>query len=155
MLSDDVYKTRFRATIASLESWLDSLGEVAAIEISNDEATWRVAVKPFAVEACPFELVLRIDQCFDLAVGAETFEDQPVQSLDLLQPLLNAVASGRVVTRTWSTAATGTTVRVETIVGMPDEAQWTRTRQMTRHNNVEPDNLIKIDRHYTPYARGA
>ena len=153
MLSDDVYKTRLRSTVAALEAWLAGLRAVTSAEIGGDEASWRAAVVPSVPEGCPFELVLRMDQRFDLSVGRETYEDQPVGSLDLFQPLLAAIAGGHVITRTWSTTATGSAVRVETIVSPANGPAWTGARHLMRA--LEADELIRHDRYYAPYARGA
>ena len=71
MLADDVYKSRLRSNIVALETWLAGLRDMAAIDVEGDDASWRAAVSPGLREACPFELVLRTDQKFDLSVGRE------------------------------------------------------------------------------------
>jgi hypothetical protein len=155
MLSDDVYKTQLRTTAAELEVWLATLRNVAAIDIARDEASWRVSTLPHVPEACPFELMLRSDQHFDMTVAHETYEDQPIDGLHALQPLLAAIADGRIVTRLWSTAATATLMRVETIVAPLGGSLWTRSRHLVPANRFETDSLIRRDHHYAPYARGA
>jgi hypothetical protein len=154
MLSDDAYKTKLRATIASLEAWFDDLRQVAAIETSGDEVSWGAVVNPHAAGSCAFELLLRTDQCFDLSVGRETYEDQPIENLATFQPLLAAIASGRVITRTWRTPATETTIRVETIIA-PEGNRWIGARNLLHLRTTSPDSLLKSDRHYAPYARAA
>jgi hypothetical protein len=155
MLSDDVFKTQLRATVTGLEVWLVTLRSFVAIDVTGDEATWRVSVVPQVPEACPFELVLRMDQHFDMAIGAEIYEDQPIETLAAFQPLLSAIADGRVVTRLLSTAATATVVRVETIVSPADGSVWTRARSVASVRAFASGDLVRHDRHYAPYARGA
>ncbi len=155
MLSDDVYITRFRATVADLEAWLKSLSGVAAIETHRDEATWRVSAVPNANEACPFELMLRLDQRFDLTVGPETYEDQAITSMEMFTPLLAAVTNGQLVTSTWSTASTGMVVAIATKISPEGGRVWSSRRAVRTTNSTDPDGLMRRDRHYIPYARGA
>ncbi len=54
---------------------------------------------PAVSAACPFELMLRADQHFDIVVAGEMFEDQSVASLELFLPLVDAIAAGRVIQR--------------------------------------------------------
>lgn len=155
MLSDDVYKTRYRTTVAALEAWLDGLRPVAAIEIARDDGSWRVSVLPHSAEACPFEIVLRADQHFDIGIGPETYEDQPVETLDLFQPLLTAITRAEVVTSSWSTAATGALVMVATRVTPAQGKRWFRSRTIGSIGRAADTHLIREDHHYVPYARGA
>lgn len=156
MLSDDVYITRFRATVASLEAWLQTFGHVAHTEIGRDEASWRMTLTPNVAGACPCELMLRVDQCFDLMVGHELYEDQPIEALEAFQPLLAAIVEGRVVTRTLSTIATGMPVKVQTIVSPDGNSPWTGSWALALPGVTDnPDQLVQRDQHYLPYARGA
>lgn len=158
MLSDDVYKARRRTTIAAIETWVAGLTSVAAVDVAADAAAWRVSVTPRVPEACAFELVLRDDQRYDLSIGAEIHEDLPVESLDLFLPLLQAVAAGNVMTRRFFTAATNMLVKVETIVsGQGGDAAWPwrMTRSLPSLTAAAGDELIRHDRMYVPYARGA
>jgi hypothetical protein len=152
MLSDDIFKTRLHATIAGLEAWLAALRNITSAEIGVDEASWRAAVVPHVAAACPFELMLRVDQRFDLGLGGEIYEDQPIETLDLFQPLLAAVVAGRVIRRTWHTTATGTAVRLETIVHLPDGGSWIGTRQIVQLPTDARQQIMR-DRHFAPYER--
>ena len=155
MLSDDVYITKFRATVADLEAWLKSLSAVAAIETHRDEATWRASVVPNVIQACPFELMLRLDQRFDLTVGPETYEDQAIANMEMFMPLLAAVANGRLVTSTWSTADTGMIAAIETKISPEGGIAWSSRRTIRTANSTDHDALIQRDHHYIAYARGA
>jgi len=155
MLSDDVYQTRLRTTVTALEQWLCGLRALAMVETARDEACWRVAINPHVVEACPVELVLRTDRHFDFSIGPETYEDQPVDTLDMFQPLLAAIAAGRVKTCLWTTAATATLVRVATRVSPDGGAHWQRSRAIGLVGWANAASLIRDERHYAPYARGA
>lgn len=155
MLSDDVYKSRLRETIAALETWLDGLKAVAEVETARDAASWRAAVRPRATTACPFELVLRADQKFDIVVGPETYEDQPIETLEAIQPLLLAITRGELVTSMWKTSATATPVMVATRVMPGRGKRWFRSRTLRDIADTSNLLLIREDRHYAPYARGA
>ena len=152
MLSDDVYRTRFRAVVSEIEAWLETLRPVALVEVGRDEASWRASVDPHVPEACPFELMLRVDQRFDLTVGPETYEDQVIASLDIFVPLLKAIVAGRVVTRQHTTTATGTLTKIETIISLNDSAPWVGVRPLIAR---PPEAGVHRDQHYVPYARGA
>ena len=152
MLSDDVYRTRFRACVSEIEAWLETLRSVARVEVGRDEASWRASVDPHVREACPFELMLRVDQHFDLTVGPETYEDQVISSLDHFAPLLRAIVAGRVITRQHITTATGTLTKIETIISPTDGAPWVGIRQLMPRLQ---DGDVHRDQHYVPYARGA
>ncbi len=152
MLSDDVYRTRFRAVVGEIEAWLETLHLVARVEVGRDEASWRAAVEPHMREACPFELMLRVDQRFDLTVGSETYEDQVIASLDLFAPLLHSIVVGRVVTRQHTTIATGTLTKIETIIAPIDCQPWVGVRQLI---SKPLQTVVHRDRHYVPYVRGA
>ena len=154
MQSDDVYLTKFRATVNGLEAWAATLMDVAVIETGSDERCWRIACVPHALQACSFELMLRRDQCFDLTVGPETYEDQPIASLDMFKPLLAAIVAGRVVTSVWSTAGTGLRTGLATHITPPASEPWSASR--TLHTRTQArDEVQRRDHHYVPYARGA
>lgn len=155
MLSDDVYLANFRATVAELEAWAATLSDVAAIEIDREESCWRVAFVPHSPQACPFELMLRRDQRFDLTVGPETYEDQLIPSLNMFKPLLAAIVGGRVVTSTWLTAATGLRTATETHIAPQGRACWSAERRLLASKSDAGDGLLRRDHHYVPYSRGA
>jgi hypothetical protein len=154
MQSDDVFLTNFRATVSGLEAWAAGLAAVAAIETESDESCWRVACVPHAAQACPFELMLRRDQRFDLTVGPETYEDQPIASLDMFQPLLAAIVAGRVVTSVWSTAGTGLRTGLETRIMPLAGAPWSASHALNARPQIAGE-IQRRDHHYVPYARGA
>ena len=97
MLSDDTYRTRLSAVIDDLERWAADAADIARIEAAGTPEAWRIAVAPLAANACPFELLLRRDQRYDLAIASESYEDQAIESLDVFRPFIDAIAAGRVV----------------------------------------------------------
>jgi hypothetical protein len=156
MLSDDVFKYRLQATVDLLGHWLSGFAEVATLERAHDNASWRISVRPHLAEACPFELVLRTDQRFDLGIGPETYEDEPVTSLGLFQPVLAAIIDGRVITRSWRTAATDTLARIETIVSDAEHnVLWQRSRSVVPADRLRQSDFVVYDHCYAPYVRGA
>lgn len=153
MLSDDVFRSELRKAANNIEHWLAGFRDVADIDVANDEASWRVGLKPHAVHACPIELVLRVDQCFDMMVGVETYEDRPIDTLALFPKLLQAVAIGKVVTRVSSSLTTATVHRVATLIDIGDGSTWTGVRNVTADRTSAAIDLIIRDQHYVPYTR--
>jgi hypothetical protein len=158
MLPDDTYRTGYQATIRTLEAWLATQADVAEVEVARDPNCWRARVTPHAANACPFELALRVDQHYDLSVGAEVYEDQPIDSLALFPELLAAIAAGRVISRRLATAATGTVQAIETIVTPGDGLEWSGRRTLAAGPALSPVNdadMVATDRHYVAYSRAA
>ena len=114
-------------------------------------ATWRSSPKWRA--ACPVEIVLRGDQKLDITIGPETYEDHPLASLDHIQPLLEAVVDGRVVTRTERSAATGVVRGVTTVVTFSDGRVVEMSRSATAAATGPALEAETRDRHYLPYRR--
>jgi hypothetical protein len=155
MLSDDVYLSRLRGTTSILEAWAHAVRVHALVDVGHDEASWRLSVLPHARQACPFELMLRNDQRFDLTVGAETFEDLPITSLEIFGPLLEAIAAGNVAISSVSTVATGMNIGVETVITPVDLAPWIGLRAVApaafQITNIP---VVRSERRFAPYARG-
>jgi hypothetical protein len=155
MLPDDTYRTTYQSTIRTLELWLVTQQAVADVEIARDHGTWRARVTPHASNACPFELALRSDQHYDLSVGSEIYEDQPIESLALFPDLLAAITRGDVINRRLESVATGSLQAIETIV-MPGEGRtWSGRRTIQATFPVPDADLVVHDRHYVAYDRAA
>jgi hypothetical protein len=152
MLSDDTYRTSYQATIRTLEMWLTTQQTVAEVEVSRADGSWRARVTPHAANACPFELALRTDQHYDLSIGTETYEDQPIDSLSLFPDLLEGIAAGRVISRRLASAATGTVQAIETIVTPGEGVEWSGRRTFTC---AAAADVVVFDRHYVAYSRAA
>ncbi len=152
MLPDDTYRTSYQATIRALELWLTTQQTVADVEVSRADGSWRARVTPHAANACPFELALRTDQHYDLSIGTEIYEDQPIDSLSLFPDLLEAISAGRVISRQLASAATGTVQAIETIVTPGDGTEWSGRRTFGR---APAADVVVSDRHYVAYSRAA
>jgi hypothetical protein len=156
MLPDDTYRTTYQATIRLLEQWLATQNDVAEVEVERADGSWRARVTPHAANACPFELALRTDQHYDISVGSETYEDQPVDSLSVFPELLAAITEGRVIRRQLASAATGTVRAIETIVSAGDGTEWSGRRTFNGPLPVPANgDMVVHDRHYVPYTRAA
>ena len=156
MLPDDTYRTRYQATIRTLEQWLATQQDVADVEVARAHGSWRARVAPHAANACPFELALRTDQHYDLSVGSETYEDQPIDSLSLFPDLVEAIAAGRVISRRVASAATGSVQAIETIVTPGDGVEWSGRRTFNGAAAVAAaTDAVVHDRHYVAYSRAA
>lgn len=159
MLSDDMFRTALAPIVAGLEAWADTLAGVAAVEHGQEGTFWRLALQPIAPAACPVEIIVHQRQTYDVGIGPESYEDLPLEDLGRLLPLLQAVAAGRVVTRSWTTLATGALGMVETIVEMDVAGRsdtWQRERVLLGPNSAGVRATGRArDRHYAPYDRAA
>jgi hypothetical protein len=151
MLSDEAYRSRLRATIASIRYWAPQITDAAKVEESETPEYWKLAVTPHVPGACPFELILRADRHYGIVVGSETFEDLPIESFDGFLPLVEAIAAGRLIQRRWSSAATGLDEAIETIITLGNSAEWRRGTGLDRLG--EEAGLVRRDHHYLPYRR--
>lgn len=151
MLSDDVFRSRLQATIASLRYWVPTIADCARTLERETADFWRLAVTPAVEGACAFELMLHPSQRYDLAVAGETYEDRPVESLDLFLPLVEALVEGRVVQRRKTSLATGVTHDVETIVSLAPGKEWRDHRH--RADTPADTDVVFDDRHFLPYRR--
>ena len=151
MLATDAYLAKLEQTIASLKAWTGFIADVASVETSDGASSWRLVIRPKAPQACPVELLLRHDQLYDIAGASEVYEDQPADDLELFLPLLEAVAEGRVVTRTEQSKATGAVYAVETRIAAAAGRTWVRRRELPAARLADPEQTVFADRHYTPY----
>jgi len=154
MLSDDIYRSRMQATVASLRYWAPSIKDVAVVEDAESADYWRMTVSPIIANACPFELMLRADQRHDWMIAGEPYEDRDIVSLELFLPLVEAITEGRVVKREWTRRATGVVHTVETLIALPGGRIW----QDRRDNGHAPPTsndaeVLRTDRHFVPYRR--
>lgn len=151
---DDRYRSKLQAAIASLEYWVPSITDCAWIAETNDEAYWRVNVEPHVAGACPFELVMRSDGYYDLMIASESYEDQPIDNLELFVPLAQAIANGDVTQRIYTSAATRMPLATETIVQLANGAVWQRRRKLATGLPSEPPHeAIARDHVFLPFKR--
>jgi hypothetical protein len=151
MLPDDVFRARLDRTVAGLRQWGQSISDCAKVaEVQESNHWWFVAI-PHVTGACRFELILHHAQKYDLALGGEAYENRPVDELDRLLPLAEAVAAGRVLARHKTSANTGMPLAVETIVRLPDGEVWQADRWLRPLRLVGPTTLE--DQWFLPYRR--
>lgn len=153
MVADDVFRSRLQATIAALRYWVPTIADAAHVEQTESRDFWKIAVTPSTAGACPFELVLRADQHYDISIAGETFEDRPITSLDLFLPLVTAITAGRVVQRYTVSAATKAALSVETRVALEDGAIWSERRAMPGGLLIPAGDTTIRDRHFLPCKR--
>lgn len=124
MYSDDVYRAKLRSTFADLQQALTRLDGYAKAAVDFSEQGARLTLTPHVTGACPVELMVRADQYYDIAVGAQLYEDLPVDRLEIFKPLILAIVDGAVVERHHLSALTGVETGHETIVTMPFGGRW-------------------------------
>lgn len=150
MISNDAYRSRLQATITTLQYWAPSIADVASVEESEASDHWRIEARPHLANACPFELILRVDRHYSIMVGGEIYEDRPIPSLDLFVPLLDAIVSGAVLQRRWFSTATATLRAVETVILLPGDRRW---HEGNTSAAPLPDGSECRDRYFLPYQR--
>lgn len=132
MLPDDVYRDRLEKTLVDLESWANEMRGSADIAITASDRYWRMAVVPFLPGACPFELLLKSSQTFDLALNGEVYESRPVERFDLFPSLAKAIAAGRVERIATRNAETGILIDIATRVELAPGWDWIGSRRVLR-----------------------
>ena len=135
---------------------------VAGCGRGGDAGARRCAIRRGGVTAASGARPTRSSWCWtdhhgrDLSHGPETYEDEPVTSLGLFQPVLAAIIDGRVITRSWRTAATDTLARIETIVSDAEHnVLWQRSRSVVPADRLRQSDFVVYDHCYAPYVRGA
>jgi hypothetical protein len=160
MLSDDTYRARLQQTIASIKAWTGFVADVARVEEGEIPGAWRLALTPRSARACSVEIVLRHDQQCDMRIATETYEDlaltsrDPATTLDVMLPLLEAIANGNVLTRRISSAATGLLCSVASIVTLRDGTVIEHVHVAPGPDPAAISGAVEIrDTHYLPYRR--
>jgi hypothetical protein len=153
MVADDLFRSRLQATIADLRQWGATVSHATHMEQTEGHDFWKLAVTPLVHAACPFELVLRMDQKYDISIAGETYEDLPIGRLELFLPLITAIASGKAVQRHTLSASTEALLAVETLVPLPHGETWSKRREIAGAPNAPTDETLINDRYFLPYTR--
>lgn len=150
----DTHSLKLQQLIASLRAWTGFVADVARVEVSEVGAAWRVSLKPMAASACPLEILLDSGKVrCDLKVADETYHDWPLPSLDIVLPLIEAVTEGRVVTRHTTSAATGLSLSVATLIKLADGRVLETSLASDAAGEVAAGSIERRDTHYLPYRR--
>jgi hypothetical protein len=150
---DTVHPCRFEATIAALSYWAPSIADVARIVEIECESSWTIAVTPQEATACPFELRLRHDGHYRLAIAGEVYDDLPIESLELFVPLVEAIAAGNVCRRLWVSRLTGLLRGVGTLIDLGEGRTWSADRELPDLPPTDPEDVIATDHYFAPYRR--
>ena len=150
MHSPDTYRQHVQQLAASIKAWSGFVADVARVEVEEVGDGWRFAMTPVAPGACPVEIVLdgRALRC-DLRVAGETVEDWQLPALDVVLPLMKAVADGSVITRIVSSAITGLPISTSTHVRLADG----RKLVVPEMPDVPTERVEAREMHYLPYRR--
>jgi hypothetical protein len=146
MPSDDTFAHGLHATIEGLRYWVPSIADLAHISQSETPDGWTLNVKPKVGGACPFELRLRRDGAYDIALAGQAYPARAVESLTMFEPLINSIIDGRVVQRHWISSQTGAARAIETLITLPNGRVW-------RDGDIAPAGCETRDRHFLPYRR--
>lgn len=153
MISDDKFRKRRQAIVASIETWASEMAPWASIEFGPIGDAWRVIAVPNATAACPFEMVIRADQCVDMVIDGETYEDIALDGDTKLPSIVRAIADGRVVIRRWASSTTGLLYDVETIIKLPEGSEWCISRRNPDAPAGDVNELISTPTAFAPYRR--
>ena len=152
--SDDVFRAELARTMASLNQWAKSHEECAATSIRSALGYWKMAVSPLTPGACPFELQLRSDQRYDLAIAGEFYEDRQIGNFGMFPALTAAIAAGHVSRILTTSALTGALQSLETSLTLADGAAWSASRSLApEHQRCPLEFEVKEVRRFLPYRR--
>lgn len=152
MRANDAFRAELHDTIRDIGAWADGLTDVSGVEIAETAEHWRLRLNPRAPSACPVEIILYSDQTYDVIIGQETYEGRPLDTFPQIPRLLAAIAEGRVITREWTTVATGARHSIATVVEMSDGEVWYGERNDDIIGRVAGREACAVrDRHYSPY----
>ena len=152
--SDDVFRGELAKAAAGLTAWAKAHEDCAASDIRNAPGYWKMAVAPRVTGACPFEVLLRSDQRYDLAIGGEFYEDLEIGSFALFQNVVEAIAHGNVTRILTTSALTGALQSLETRVALPDGTIWSGARSHVENSRrCPPESELNEVRRFLPYRR--
>lgn len=145
-------------TTGALQRWAGEHRDVADIDLDNGDGYWRLDVRPFALHACPFELVVHADGVhYDIAVDTCSYAGLRTRNIQLLPVLVSALVAGRVVTARWRSIHTGLLHSVETTISPEDAAcdTWRQTQHVEAVSQLlDSSDCERHAKHYVPYRRG-
>ena len=154
LLPDDVFRSKLEVLAASLSQWAVVHEDCATIKILNVAGYWKMTSQPHTAGACPFELQFRADQCYDVAIGGELYEDLKIGNFALYLNLVEAVAHGNVTRILTTSALTGALQSLETRVALPDGTIWSGARSHVENSRrCPPDSELNEVRRFLPYRR--
>jgi hypothetical protein len=154
MFSDDVYRSKLSTVIDTLDAWAREQSGVAEIVTDINAAFWKLSVTPFAPGACPFELMLRADQRFNVQIGDEVYEDKPVDTFAFFPMLVRAISSGNVERSEVSSALTAALESVETRVTLEDGWAWIGERRAGPRGSRRTETALEQRAYrFLPYQR--
>lgn len=153
MQSLDTHRLELQHVVASVKAWTGFVADVARVETHDEGHGWRLAMQPVASGACPVEMLIDGSELkWDLKIGGETYEDLAMPSLDVVLPLVKAVADGRVVTRQIRSAVTGLPLGADTLIKLADGTEIVLPQVavdvVPAHSAVETRSL-----HFLPYRK--
>jgi hypothetical protein len=153
MISDDTHRKRMQDIITALASWAAQMSTEAHIEYGPADGGWRISARPHVETACPFEIIIRPDQQFDMMIGGQTYENLKLDACPDLPQIVRAIGEGRVLMRRWSSAATDLAYNVETVIDLPGGAKWRVERPDPDAPQIEDAELVSSPRSFVPYRR--
>lgn len=154
MLPDDVFRERLEKTLVDLETWAEETRGGADIAISASDRYWRMAVRPFFPGTCPFELLIKASQTFDLVLDREAYENKPIQRFDLFLNLAKAIAAGRAERIETRNALTGILIDVTMRVELAAGWDWIGSRKaLKRFAHPLEENEEQRTYRYLSYNR--
>jgi hypothetical protein len=149
MLPDDVFRARLEQTLVEVEIIVSKLRGCAAVDVSATPRYWRATVLPFFAAACPFELMIKSDQKFNLKLSNEAFEDRPLEHFELIPHLVRAINEGNVEKISKFDAMTDALVAIEMRVALGPGWEWFGERRLAP---VAPSEEWRTHR-YLAYRR--
>jgi len=154
MLPDDVFREKLEKALVELEAWAEDTRDSAEIAIAASGSYWRMAVVPVLPLACPFELLIKADQTFDISLDGEVHENKPIERLDLFLSMARAIADGRAERITTRNALTGVLLEITMRLELADGLDWIGTRQVPHRTQQQLEAAeVRRSHRYLAYRR--
>lgn len=152
MKSDDVFRGQLAGWFARMRELADESRPHARVEARETTGGVSLALWPHTSGACSIEVVIAGNQRCDIAVGAETYADQPAD-LEALEVLIRAAIAGGIVQNYLRASSTGLLIGSSTEAGSRDGKLWRAGRGQWIGAAGLPDDVIVERRAYLPYSR--
>jgi hypothetical protein len=154
MQFDDVFRRRLSKAAAELSAWARDAAGATDVAIVNTARYFKIDSRPKTPGAAAFELLIRADQFYDIAIAGEVYEDRAIDDAELFLPLVVAISEGHLSRRVTSSALTGTLQAIETIVDLDSRPQWSAKHVLVSGLALAPDDATEIEtRRFLPYRR--
>jgi hypothetical protein len=160
MQSDDVFQRLREALADEARERFAELADAATTHLEDEPTYLAMTARPKTQSACGLTAVISSEQCVDLEIAGEIYQDLPAVHVEDLLSLFTAAIRGEVVTRTWRHRASGRTVAVDTVFDSGTAAAalvakngWQLARLLPGNEPSIRETSQATDKRFTPWRR--